>query len=121
MSRTADARLRQKTGAGCHAGRVCGRAVGTTSDPLRYRRSENFRTLGSRRAVPLSGATTGTWERVDSAGAWTCCPRRPYGRPSNTRLNGVSVARRNDEKPAALATSLNLLSPAWAPSPAPTS
>ena len=48
-------------------------------------------------------------------------PCGTYGRPSNTRLKGVSVARRNEEKPAALATLLSLLSPAWAPSPAPTS
>jgi len=44
-----------------------------------------------------------------------------YGRPSNTRLNGVSVARRNEVKPADLATSLSFASPAWAPRPAPTS
>jgi len=44
-----------------------------------------------------------------------------HGRPSNTRLKGVSVARRNEVKPADLATSVSLASPAWAPSPAPTS
>jgi hypothetical protein len=36
-------------------------------------------------------------------------------------LNGVSAARRNRLKPAAVTTSLILASPAWAPSASPTS
>ena len=44
-----------------------------------------------------------------------------YGRASSTRLNGVSVARRNRVNPASAATSPSRCSPACAPRPRPTS
>jgi hypothetical protein len=43
------------------------------------------------------------------------------GRASRTRLNGVSAARRNREKPASWTTSPSRVSPACAPSASPTS
>jgi hypothetical protein len=42
-------------------------------------------------------------------------------RTSKIMLNGVSVARRKRLKPASVATWRSLRSPAWAPSPRPTS
>src|SRR6266516_2617995 len=44
-----------------------------------------------------------------------------YGRASKTRLNGVSVARRNRVRPPEVTTSRIRASPAWAPSARPTS
>ncbi len=44
-----------------------------------------------------------------------------YGRASSTRLNGVSVARRKWLYPASDMTWPRRASPAWAPSPSPTS
>ncbi len=44
-----------------------------------------------------------------------------YGLASSTRLNGVSVARRKRPNPASDMTSPSRASPAWAPSPSPTS
>ena len=46
---------------------------------------------------------------------------RRYGRASSTRLNGVSVARRNRVNPASSATARSRSSPAWAPRASPTS
>src|SRR6516164_9612140 len=44
-----------------------------------------------------------------------------YSRASSTILNGVSVARRTVLNPPNVIISRNFFSPAWAPSPAPTS
>src|ERR1700683_1128313 len=63
---------------------------------------------GTRRISVIRGCRTGA------------C-RRGHGRASNTRLNGVSAARRKRVKPAAVTTSRILASPAWAPSASPTS
>src|SRR3546814_3966788 len=43
----------------------------------------------------------------------------PYGRASNTRLNGVPVARRNRVKPAPVASSARVASGTWEPSAQP--
>src|ERR1700735_4938820 len=59
---------------------------------------------------------------LDRAGGCRCgaCGHR-QGPASDTVLSGVSAARRNRVKPAAVTTSLILASPAWAPSASPTS
>ena len=59
--------------------------------------------------------------RVDPAGRAEIVGRWVQGRPSSTRLNGVSVARWNVLNPASWATSRSLDSPACAPRAAPTS
>src|SRR2546421_11441894 len=66
------------------------------------------------RAVPALRLATGTAE-PQTVWRWF------QGRPSNTRLNGVSVARRNVLNPASWATSRSPGSPACAPRAAPTS
>ena len=48
--------------------------------------------------------------------ATTLGRRRPQGRASNTRLNGVSATRRKRVKPASVTTWRIAASPAWAPS-----
>src|ERR1700689_2881008 len=62
--------------------------------------------------------------RARARGARLIRRRRPYrrghGRASYTTLSGVSAARRNRVKPAAVTTSRILASPACAPSASPT-
>ena len=59
--------------------------------------------------------------RIELDNAIVAAPLAGYGLTSNTRLKGVSVARRKRVKPAFSATSRSLASPAWAPRAKPTS
>jgi len=75
----------------------------------------------AQRAGGGGGQAKSRMMRLVRTGSRRCGAWCRHGRASNTRLNGVSAARRNRVKPAAVTTSLILASPACAPSASPTS
>ena len=82
--------------------------------------------LGLAIARGIVEAHDGEIEVRNVDGGCRCAPARyrlaaGYGRASNTRLNGVSAARRNPMKPACETTLRIALSPAWAPRAVPPS
>jgi hypothetical protein len=102
-------------------------ALVTQRHPARCRIRSRNRSAAGRSGWPIAGATRMTGAAaVLRTGAWTG-PRRAgpsvapppvQGRASSTMLNGVSAARRTDEKPPARSTSARRASPACVPSAA---
>ena len=82
--------------------------------PARPRRSRRRQTGG---CAARGGSRDGEPARSRRAGPpRTWAARLRYGRASSTRLNGVSAARRIEEKPACSSTPRSTPSPAWLPS-----
>ena len=90
------------------------RAARPRRDLARPRRSRRRYTGG---CAARGGSRNGGSARFRRAGPPRACAARVrYGRASSTRLNGVSAARRTEEKPAFSSTPPSAAAPACAPS-----
>ena len=97
-----------------------GRTAALLADQQRARRVR-LRGL-ARMSRPSNGSSHAVRARCNRCvGVRALAARGPYSRASNTRLNGVSAARRKRVQPPAVTTSRIRASPAWAPSARPTS